>query len=361
MESYTIQQRVQIVECYIQSSKSITVAIRKIKAIFGRNSSISKNTVKSIVDKFYQTGSVHDLPRSGRPRSARSEENIAAVSASVADSPSTSIRHRGQELGIARSSLHRILRIDLHLHPYKIQLRQFIDADDHKDRRTFANWALERLDADPNFFRKIIFSDEANFHLDGYVNKQNCRIWGSENPHQVAQTPLHPQKVNVWCGLWAGGIIGPYFFENDRGAFVTTNSDRYHEMLEYFLWPELEGIDLRHMWFQQDGARAHTTPENIDEIRSQFGTRIISQHAEIPWPPRSCDLTPLDFFLWGYIKDKVYVNHPRTIQELKTNIRRVIAAIPAEMLGRVAENAAHRMAFLEKSRGEHLNEIIFHT
>ncbi|GFW43381.1 hypothetical protein TNCV_2924291 [Trichonephila clavipes] len=52
-------------------------------------------------------------------------------------------------------------------------------------------------------------SDEAHFWLNGYVNKQNCRIWSEANPQVYVETPLHPEKLTVWCALWAGGIIGP--------------------------------------------------------------------------------------------------------------------------------------------------------
>ncbi|GFT64434.1 hypothetical protein TNCV_4831601 [Trichonephila clavipes] len=49
--------------------------------------------------------------------------------------------------------------------------------------------------------------DEAHFWLNGYVNKQNCRIWSEANPQVYVETPLHPEKLNVWCALWAGGIL----------------------------------------------------------------------------------------------------------------------------------------------------------
>ncbi|EFN75553.1 hypothetical protein EAI_06663, partial [Harpegnathos saltator] len=73
----------------------------------------------------------------------RSNENIAAVSASVDESPSTSIRHRAQQLDISRCSVQRILTKDLYLHAYKIQLTQELQPADHAQRRTFANWILE--------------------------------------------------------------------------------------------------------------------------------------------------------------------------------------------------------------------------
>ncbi|GFV61376.1 hypothetical protein TNCV_445921 [Trichonephila clavipes] len=50
-------------------------------------------------------------------------------------------------------------------------------------------------------------SDEAHFWLNGYVNKQNCRIWSEANPQVYVETPLHPEKLTVWCALWAGGVL----------------------------------------------------------------------------------------------------------------------------------------------------------
>ncbi|GFT60341.1 hypothetical protein TNCV_4971251 [Trichonephila clavipes] len=49
--------------------------------------------------------------------------------------------------------------------------------------------------------------DEAHFWLNGYVNKQNCRIWSEVNPQVYVETPVHPEKLTVWCALWAGGIL----------------------------------------------------------------------------------------------------------------------------------------------------------
>ncbi|GFX92165.1 hypothetical protein TNCV_1740851 [Trichonephila clavipes] len=50
-------------------------------------------------------------------------------------------------------------------------------------------------------------NDEAHFWLNGYVNKQNCRIWSEANPQVYVETPLHPEQLTVWCALWAGGIL----------------------------------------------------------------------------------------------------------------------------------------------------------
>ncbi|GFY12614.1 uncharacterized protein TNCV_2448051 [Trichonephila clavipes] len=90
-------------------------------------------------------------------------------------------------------------------------------------------------------------SDEAHFWLNGYVNKQNCHIWSEANPQVYVETPLHPETLSVWCALWAGGIIGPYFFKNDEGHNVTVNGDRYRAMITNFFIPELSNHDVQEL------------------------------------------------------------------------------------------------------------------
>ena len=69
---------------------------------------------------------------------------------------------------------------------------------------------------------KHIFTSMALLIIFG----KNCRIWDSENPCVISEKQMHPQRVTVWCGFWAGGIIGPYFFENDA---ATVNGVQYRD------------------------------------------------------------------------------------------------------------------------------------
>ncbi|GFY19561.1 putative DD41D transposase [Trichonephila clavipes] len=121
-------------------------------------------------------------------------------------------------------------------------------------QRRFVEWAQNEIAVVPDFHKRILFRDEAHFWLNGYVNKQNCRIWCEANPQVYVETPLHPEKLTVWCALWAGGIIGPYFFKNNEGHNVTVNGDRYRTMITNFFIPELNNHDVQELWFQQDGA-----------------------------------------------------------------------------------------------------------
>ncbi|GFU81453.1 transposable element Tc3 transposase, partial [Trichonephila clavipes] len=210
-----------------------------------------------------------------RRRTVRTEEAIATVERSIEEDPNESIHHRAQELDLRPSTLWKTLRKDLGLRAYK-------------------NPTRARIEAKPSS-SKAVDSDEAHFWLNGYVNKQNCRIWSEANPQVYVETPLHPEKLTVWCALWAG-----------------------ERSLE--------------LWFQQDGATCHTARATIDLLKDTFGDRLISRFGPVNWHPRSCDLTPLDYFLWGYVKSLVYADKPQTLDHLEDNIRSFIADIRPQML-----------------------------
>lgn len=212
-----------------------------------------------------------------------------------------------------------------------------------------------QLETVPHFWHEILMTDEAHFTLSGGVNKQNCRIWGTENPHAIHEEPLHDQKVTVWAGVCAKTIIGPYFFKEGE----TVDGKRYRWMLAHFVCPEMRRKGLNDFWFQQDGAPCHTANDTLRYLQQKFPGRVVSKNGDIDWPPRSPDLTPPDFFLWGYLKSKVYNSKPRTIAELKNNIRTEMANISTETLEKVMENAQKRAFFAIKNKGGHLIDIVF--
>ncbi|GFW21387.1 putative DD41D transposase [Trichonephila clavipes] len=118
---------------------------------------------------------------------------------------------------------------------------------DNSRLNRFVEWTQNEIAVVPDFHKRILFSDEAHFWLNGYVNKQNCRISSEANPQVYVETPLHPEKLTVWCALWAGGIIGPYFFKNDEDHNVTANGDRYRAMITNFFIPELNSHDVQEL------------------------------------------------------------------------------------------------------------------
>ena len=267
---FTNQQRLEIIKNYYRNSESVVATLRMLTPIFGRNNRPTRQAVRAIVDKFETKFTLLDVLVPKRRHIARSEEIIAAVSAPIRNEPNHSIPRRSQELGIAQTTLWRIMRKDLGLHAFKIKLTQELKALDHLKRRNFSNWALAKLE-------------------------------------------------------------------------------------------ENEEFDINDMWFQQDGATSHTARVTIDLLKGKFGERVISRNGLVEWPPRSCDLTPLDFFLWGYIKSLVCANKPATLDDLKNNIQREIANVPVEMCVRVVENCVQRIDRCKRPRGSHMTDIEFHS
>ncbi|GFT02125.1 transposable element Tc3 transposase [Trichonephila clavipes] len=155
-----------------------------------------------------------------------------------------------------------------------------------------------------------------------------CRD-GSQRPLSLAAEKAHQDgRIHVW---------------RHRGQRTLTACIRHH----------LTGTSpsVMELWFQQDGATCHTARATIDLLKDTFGDRLISRFGSVNWPPRSCDLTPLDYFLWGYVKSLVYADKPQTLDHLKDNIRRVIADIRPQMLEKVIENWTSRLDYIRASRG----------
>ena len=114
----------------------------------------------------------------------------------------------------------------LNFYPYTVLFIQELKPHDFQPRLQYAVRLRELAENEPNFFDKLLMSDETHFHLNGFVNKQNCRFWAKENPRAVHQRKLHPVKRTAWCAITANEIIGPYFFEVDDGNAVAVIGER---------------------------------------------------------------------------------------------------------------------------------------
>jgi hypothetical protein len=170
---------------------------------------------------------------------------------------------------------------------------------------------LEKFENDPKLVDRIFWSDEAKFNMNTTVNQHNCTYWARENPHLKFEVPNTQERVMVWCGMSSDGLVGPYFFKD------TVTGSSYKHMLVHYAWPQLKH---KKFYFQHDGAPSHyvvTVREWLDE---KFPDRWIGRRGPFDWPARSPDLTPCDFFLWGYLKDTVFQTPPTTTVELRARI-----------------------------------------
>ena len=99
------------------------------------------------------------------------------------------------------------------MYPYKVQLVQSLQPLDIRQRLTYAVGFQEIARNDINFIHNLIMGDEAPFHLNGHVNAQNIKFWGTENPRIAHASKLHSRKVKACCAVTSERIIGPYFFK----------------------------------------------------------------------------------------------------------------------------------------------------
>ena len=173
MEKFSTKQRIKIIELYLENQRSIILTQRAYRWHYNVRQAPNQSTIDRLVERFGQQGSVSNLPRTGRQRSVRTAENIAFVEDSIAENPGTSTRRRATQIGMSRRSLQRILR-ELHLFPYKIQMLQALQPTDLQSRLAYAVHIQQLAREQNEFIHKLI---EAHFHLNEFVNKQNCRIW----------------------------------------------------------------------------------------------------------------------------------------------------------------------------------------
>jgi hypothetical protein len=255
----------------------------------------SRKSVRLWYIRFKETGSVENRKGAGRPRT--SDANVLRVRNAFENSPTVSVRRASINLDMPKSSVHDVVKKQLHLFPYKIQILHELLPDDFQKRFDYSVSQLHLIEEDETALFYDAYSDEFTLHVCGKVNRHNCRIWGAEKPQQIRQHARDSPKVNCWCAVLRDRVIGPFFFAERTVTAIT-----YLDILENYAIPQLQqaeeewGHELR---FQQDGAPPHwglIVRECLDRV---FPGRWIGRGGPVSWPPRSPDLTPPDFFLWG--------------------------------------------------------------
>ena len=182
---WTTEQKIFIVEAYFRQ-KSIHAAQLQFKERFGCREFPVHSMIYRWVNKFRTHGTVHNLNRkdtrrqshSGRQKSSRTPHNVAAVR-DCCPQPK-------QVCALAKSGAWnqpgvraKILIADLHMYPYRIQIKQKLTPDDMRKRVIMCQWFCDKIDAVPDFLDNVWFSDEAHLLLSGHVNSKNNIFWGS--------------------------------------------------------------------------------------------------------------------------------------------------------------------------------------
>lgn len=280
-------------------------------------------------------------------------QHILAIHEFITRAPNLSDSAIASMTGISESKVKSLLKANLK--KIKISKNEFnyqLKLSDCDRRFLACQYFVSQIKQKPDFANSIVFSDEAIFHTDGVISPHNCRWWSKTKPNFMQIKPIYSQKLIVWCAIHRHGVIGPYFFSRD------VDGHSYLNMLKEFVIPELQRLGLLHQClFQQDGSPNHYTKPVINYLANTFQDRWIGRAgvAPIAWPVRSPDLTPLDFYLWGYLKQKVYrFDNKRNLKSLKSNIQAEIAQIPKSHLDNVYNSFKNRVEKCVEAGGGHI-------
>lgn len=301
-----------------------------------------------------------------------SENTEIDVLAYVEQNFTVSTREVATECNISSTSVWRIL----HKHKYrsyKYQLHQHLYENDSQRRLEYCNWFLGQLQNDANFPLKIIYSDESRFTNLGIFNRNNKRYWSQENLHMMVEGNFQERfGFNCWLGIIGDRILGPIIFEGHL------TGERYLNFLQNEIDQFIDNLPLANyadIFFQQDGAPPHNTREVTRYLNARFGQQWIGNTGPVRWPARyvfSCilylfligafylrspDLTPLDFFIWGTIKNDVFDTPSATQQELEAKVRESIARISPQQLRNAVRATVRKVTLCRDQLGGHFENL----
>ena len=359
MAQLTTDQRVFIVENFLETG-SINDVKALFRATFPERNVPSMSTIQRNVEKYHLHGTSlnRNKGNSGRPKTVTARGNVEEVRRLLEQNPHVSARRNG--LGLSHTSFNRITRSELHFYPYRIKVRHQLQEGDFQRRERFCEWFLQQW-RNRRLRGNFVISDEAAFHMNGKVNTRNVREYAPRGnaPDFHYDVNNSRAKLNVWVGMCSNGVLlGPHFFEGHL------NGIKYHDILVENAFPELmdhfreqfEDNHFRYLNWAQDGAPTHRSHLVRDLLLEMFQDRVIAQDQPTEWPPRSPDLTPCDFFLWGFVKGNVFTTPPASIEDMRDRIVNELANLreDPETMKRVFRDMQRRAELCIERGGRHV-------
>lgn len=353
--AFTQAEMVNMVYALGEADRNCLLACRLYRARYPEARQPRVETFIKLKRRFEATGSVVYPKNEVVNRRTTGEENELAVLLSLQETPHASLHEISTQHDISVTSVWRLTKKH-HYHPYHIELHQQLHGNDFQSRINFCNNMTVKITQQPNFLKSVLFSDESTFNHNGLLNRHNCHYYSTENPHWTRQIDYqHQWSLNVWGGIIGDHVIGPYFFDG------RLTGETYLNFLTQEMGNLLENVDLhtrQNMWFQQDGAPPHYFAPVRQYLNNWLPDRWIGRGGPLAWPPRSPDLTPMDFFLWGYVKDMVYRDEPTTSEDMKQRIRRAFESVSPRMLSEVRNNLSNRFVVCVEQEGRNFEQLL---
>lgn len=312
-------------------------------------------TIRTTVKNFEKTFSLTNNKNKPDPTENEVGDLEIQVCAAIERNCTLSTRQIAFELNTNHATVCKILKKHKY-RSFKVKTSQTLLPDDFFRRMEFCEIMMDKCNNDLNFLSRVLFTDESTFYLQHSHNSAVVRYWSRENLHlNIPTRTQYPQKLNVWIGMINNTIIGPIFINGNL------NGARYLEMLRNQIVPAIEEqFNINQTWYQHDGCPAHCTRDVTNYLNTTFQDRWIGRNGPTRWPPRSPDLSPNDFYLWGFLKNSIYGHRNEraaNLAELREKITNLCAQITPETFNKMRLSFYNRLGYCLVQEGglfEHL-------
>lgn len=359
MASYSNNEYADIMFCYGFADGNAAAARREYQRRFPDRRLPHVTVFGSTYRRLSETGSVQRAQfNAGRPRRYTADEEDTILQCFI-DDPNISTNIVARQLSMSQWKVWSVVHLSGR-HPYHYQPVQTLHEGDPARRLEFSRFMLN-ADADQeHFLRNILWTDESKFDRDGITNYHNLHFWAPKagrNPKKLKETASQMRfSLNVWMGVVDNYLVGPHFLPQNL------NGQNYEEFLRNNLDDLLADVPeeiKNNLMFQHDGCPAHyriTVRQWLDE---RYPNRWIGRGGPIPWPARSPDITPLDFYVWGHMKELVYVTPINSVEELRQRIINAAQQMRTTFTSRVTKTEVRkRIRTCIRNRGAHFEQDV---
>lgn len=318
-----IDQRICIKFC-CKLELSSAETIRMINKAF-KDDSMSDSNIKVWYKRFKDgRESVNSEPRSGRPSTSRTHENVERVRLAIHENRRLTVRELEEDLNISKSSVSEILNEDLNMRRVAAKFVPKLLSQDQKEFRTeISRDLLQNANENPNFLKTVITGDESWVY--GYDPETKAQSSQWKHPESPRPKKVRQSRSNV-------KVMLTVFFDHEgivhheyAPAGQTITKEYYLEVLRRLR--DAVRRKRQNLW---DCSQWHLHHDNAPAHSSRLVQEFLAKHSitQVPQPPYSPDLAPCDFWLFPKLKSPLKGKRFQTVDEIKQNATRRLMDIP---------------------------------
>lgn len=336
MEHRNFEQRCSIKFC-VKLGESASVTFEKLKQVYGEHC-LSRAQVFRWHKLFLEgRENVEDDPRSGRPSTAKTDENVERVRALVGSDRRLTIRMMSEQLNLNTFTVHQILKGDLNMRKICAKMVPKNLTIEQKDtRKNVCVDLLEKIANDPEFFNCVITGDESWIFEYDPETKRQSEEWHTPSSPRPKKCRMSKSKIKsmLICFFDSKGIVHKEFVPPGQ----TVNQVLYKSVLERLrkrvirVRPHIADKWMLH----HDNAPCHTAISIMEFLTSKRITVVLH-------PPYSPDLSPCDFFLFPKLKHVLKGRHFGTLENIQKTVTEQLKAIPVEDFQRCYQEWEQRL------------------